>query len=76
MWHLFILKNPVAKNEIKPQKRELFWNSDNSKCYLVCFEDEKEELKIRKLRNVGFNENEFYFKIRKHKNWSKALIMI
>ena len=32
---------------------------------MVGFKDEKGELKIRKSRNVRFNENEFYFKQKK-----------
>ena len=40
-------------------------NSDNSKCYLVGFDDEKGELKFRKSRNLRFNENEFIFKHKK-----------
>ena len=32
---------------------------------MIGFEDDKGELKIRKSRNVRFNENEFYFKHKK-----------
>ena len=32
---------------------------------MIGFEDEKGELKIRKSRNLKFNENEFYFKQKK-----------
>ena len=43
-----MLKNHFAKNLIRPQKRGTFLEkSDNIKCYLVAFEDEKGELKIR-----------------------------
>ena len=32
---------------------------------MIGFEDEKGKLKIRKSRNVRFNENEYYFKHKK-----------
>ena len=44
---------------------KFFGSSDNSKCYLIGFKDEKGDLKIRKSRKVRFNENEFYFKQKK-----------
>ena len=50
--------------------RTFLWNSDNSKGYLIGFEDEKGELHIPKSRNVRFKENEFYFK---HKNTPKLV---
>ena len=53
------------KSDQTSQKGTVLGNSDNSKCYLVGFEDKKGELKIRKSRNVRFNENEFYFKHKK-----------
>ena len=51
--------DPTSKKGI------LLGNSDNSKCYLIGFEDEKGELKIRRSRNVRFDENEYYFKHKK-----------
>ena len=66
MWHLCILKNDSAKKLDQTSKKGNFvGNSDNSKYYLVGFEDEKGKLKIQKSRNVSFNENEFYFKHKK-----------
>ena len=60
------MKNNFAKKLDQTSKKGIFLgNSDNSKCYLIGFEDEKGELKIRKSRNVRFNENEFYFKQKK-----------
>ena len=44
------------------KRRTFLWNSDNSKCYLIGFEDEKGKLQIPKSQNVRFKENEFYFK--------------
>ena len=37
---------------------------------MIGFEDDKGELKIRKSRNLRFNENEFYFK---HKRTQKLV---
>ena len=57
---------PFRKKLDQTSKKGIFpGNSDNSYCYLIGFEDEKRELKIRKSRNVRFNENEFYFKQKK-----------
>ena len=68
VWHLCILKNRFAKKTDQTSKKEIFLgNSYKSKCYLIGFEDERGELKIRKSRNVRFNENEFYFKQKKTK---------
>ena len=65
MCHLCILKNHFAKNRSNLKKGIFLGNSDNNKCYSIGFEDEKGEIKIRKSRNIRFNENEFYFKQKK-----------
>ena len=63
------IEKPFRKKLDQTSKKGIFLgNSDNSKCFLIGFEDEKGELKIRKSRNVRFNENEFYFKQKKTQN--------
>ena len=58
-------EKPFAKIRSNLKKGIFLGNSDNSKCYLIGFGDEKGELKNQKSRNVRFNENDYYFKQKK-----------
>ena len=49
------------------QKRIFLGSSDNSKSYLVGIPNDKGVFKVRKSRNVTFNENEMFIEVKEKK---------
>ena len=51
----------------RTQKGIFLWSSDNSKTYLVGIPNDKRVFKVRKSRNVTFNENEMFIEVKEMK---------
>ena len=63
---VFHIGKPVSKKFNQISEKTIFKNFDNSKGCLIWFEDGKEDLKNRKMRNVRFNKNMFSSNTWKH----------
>ena len=60
-------KNFRGKIDRTSQKGIFLGSSDNSKTYLVGIPNDKGVFKVRKSRNVTFNENEMFIEVKEKK---------